>query len=68
MQLDPAFFAVAVPAVLFAGVSKGGFGSGAAFAATPLLALILEPGQALGLMLPLLMLLRPLVMPRRPKG
>lgn len=57
MQLDPAFFAVAVPAVLFAGVSKGGFGSGAAFAATPLLALILEPGQALGLMLPLLMLM-----------
>ncbi|WP_425052978.1 sulfite exporter TauE/SafE family protein [Psychromarinibacter sp. S121] len=57
MELDPVFFAVAVPAVLFAGVSKGGFGSGAAFAATPLLALILEPGQALGLMLPLLMLM-----------
>ncbi|MEH6833695.1 MULTISPECIES: sulfite exporter TauE/SafE family protein [Falsihalocynthiibacter] len=57
MELDPTFFAFAVPAVLFAGISKGGFGSGAAFAATPLLALILTPGQAVGLMLPLLMLM-----------
>jgi len=50
MQLDLTFFALAVPAVIFAGVLKGGFGSGAAFAATPLLALILEPGAAIGLM------------------
>ncbi|AML51436.1 sulfite exporter TauE/SafE family protein [Falsihalocynthiibacter arcticus] len=57
MELDPTFFAFAVPAVLFAGISKGGFGSGASFAATPLLALILTPGQAVGLMLPLLMLM-----------
>lgn len=57
MALDLTFFAFAIPAVIFAGVSKGGFGSGAAFAATPLLALILEPGQAIGLMLPLLMLM-----------
>lgn len=57
MEIDLAFFAVAIPAVIFAGISKGGFGSGAAFAATPLLALILEPGQAIGLMLPLLMLM-----------
>ncbi len=56
MEFDPAFFALAIPAVIFAGVSKGGFGSGVAFAATPLLALILEPAVALGLMLPLLML------------
>ncbi len=54
---DMTFFAFAIPAVLFAGISKGGFGSGAAFAATPLLALILEPGAAIGLMLPLLMLM-----------
>lgn len=54
---DITFFAFAIPAVLFAGISKGGFGSGAAFAATPLLALILEPGAAIGLMLPLLMLM-----------
>ena len=51
------FFAVALPAVLFAGVSKGGFGSGAAFASASILALVLEPGTALGLMLPLLMLI-----------
>ena len=55
--LDLTFFLFAIPAVIFAGVSKGGFGSGAAFAATPLLALILEPGAAIGLMLPLLMLM-----------
>lgn len=57
MTFDVTFYALAIPAVLFAGVSKGGFGSGAAFAATPILALILTPGQALGLMLPLLMLM-----------
>ncbi len=51
------FFAVAIPAVLFAGVSKGGFGGGVAFAASVFLALILTPGQAIGLMLPLLMVM-----------
>lgn len=50
-------FAVAVPAVLLAGVSKGGFGSGAAFAGASILALVVPPGQALGIMLPLLMLI-----------
>lgn len=53
---DATFFALAIPAVIFAGISKGGFGSGAAFAATPILALVLEPTVALGVMLPLLML------------
>lgn len=57
MTLDFTFFALAIPAVIFAGVSKGGFGSGGAFAATPLLALVMEPGQAIGLMLPLLILM-----------
>ncbi|WP_074221591.1 sulfite exporter TauE/SafE family protein [Rhodovulum sp. ES.010] len=57
ISFDLAFFAVAVPAVLFAGISKGGFGSGAAFAALAALALILEPAVALGLTLPLLMLM-----------
>lgn len=56
LVLDGAFFAVAIPAVLFAGISKGGFGSGAAFASASILALVLEPGLALGVMLPLLML------------
>ena len=57
MTIDPTFFAFAVPAVLFAGISKGGFGSGAAFASTAFLAAILEPVVALGLMLPLLLLM-----------
>lgn len=57
MELSVTFFALAIPAVLFAGISKGGFGSGAAFAAAPFLALILEPAQAIGLMLPLLIVM-----------
>ncbi len=55
--LDFWFFAVAAPAVVFAGISKGGFGSGAAFAASSVLALVVEPGLALGIMLPMLMLI-----------
>ena len=57
MELDIGFFALAAPAVIFAGVSKGGFGSGAAFASASILALAVEPGVALGIMLPLLMLI-----------
>lgn len=57
LTLDWMFFAIAGPAVVFAGVSKGGFGSGAAFASASVLALVLEPGLALGVMLPLLMLI-----------
>ncbi len=57
LEFDLIFFLVAVPAVLFAAISKGGFGSGVAFASTPLLALILDPGIAVGMMLPLLMVM-----------
>ncbi len=57
MDLNTTFFLLAVPAVIFAGISKGGFGSGAAFAATPILALVVDPRLALGFMLPLLMLI-----------
>ena len=56
MELDLWFFALAVPATIFAAVSKSGFGSGAAFAAASLMALVIPPGLALGIMLPLLML------------
>ena len=51
------FFLVAAGAVVFAGISKGGFGSGAAFAAAAILATIIDPGEAIGIMLPLLMLM-----------
>lgn len=57
MQLDPTFFAMAVPAVLLSGISKGGFASGAAFIGTTMLALVIDPARAVGLMLPLLMLM-----------
>ena len=57
MWSDPAFLALAIPGVIFAGISKGGFGSGAAFAATPLLAVVTDPGTALAVMLPVLMLI-----------
>ena len=50
-------FAVGIFAAIFAGVSKGGFGSGAAFAGGSLLALLLPPGMALGIMLPILMMI-----------
>lgn len=57
MELDLTFFAIAGPAVIFAGISKGGFGSGAAFLSSAGLALVMDPGLALGVMLPLLMLI-----------
>ena len=54
---DPLFFAVAIPAAIFAGISKAGFGSGASFVSAAALALVMDPGLALGIMLPLLMLI-----------
>jgi len=52
---DPWFWAVAIPAVALAGVSKGGFGGGGAgSAATPLMALVISPATAAAIMLPLL--------------
>lgn len=57
MEFDLTFYAFAIPAVIFAGISKGGFGSGAAFASAAILAVIVPPGAAIGVMLPLLMLM-----------
>ncbi|WP_299845696.1 sulfite exporter TauE/SafE family protein [uncultured Roseovarius sp.] len=54
---DIGIIALGALAAIFAGVSKGGFGSGAAFASVSVLALVLPPAQALGIMLPLLMLI-----------
>lgn len=50
-------YALMALATLFAGISKGGFGSGAAFASSAVLALVMPPVVALGIMLPLLMLI-----------
>ncbi|MEM6477899.1 MAG: sulfite exporter TauE/SafE family protein [Pseudomonadota bacterium] len=57
IEFNAVFFAFAIPGVIFAGVSKGGFGSGASFAGAAIIALILPPELALGLMLPLLILI-----------
>ena len=43
------FFALGIPAIIFGGVSKGGFGSGAAFVAGAILASVVPPGAALGI-------------------
>ena len=51
---DPLFYAVAVPAVMIAGVSKGGFGGGIGIMTVPLIALVVPPAQAAAIMLPIL--------------
>ncbi len=57
MIQDPWFYAAAVPAVLIAGISKGGFGGGVGLVAVPLMALVISPVQAAGIMLPILCLM-----------
>jgi uncharacterized membrane protein YfcA len=54
---DPWFWAVAVPAVLLTGISKGGIGGGAGGVAAPLMSLIIPPPQAAAVMLVLLCLM-----------
>ena len=54
---DPWFWAVAVPAVLLTGISKGGIGGGAGGVAAPLMALIIPPAQAAAIMLVILCLM-----------
>jgi uncharacterized membrane protein YfcA len=51
---DPAFWWVALPAVLLLGLSKSGFASGLGSLATPLLAVAMPVPQAAAVMLPLL--------------
>src|SRR3954465_11345040 len=52
---DPLFYAVALPAVIFLGLSKGGF-SGIGMVSTPLLAIILPPLEAAAILLPIILL------------
>lgn len=56
MIADPAFYAVAVPAVLAAGLAKGGLG-GFGMLSTPLLALAVSPLQAAAILLPILLVM-----------
>lgn len=57
MITDPLFYAAALPAVALTGLSKGGFGGAFGFAAVPLLALVISPVQAAGMMLPILLVM-----------
>ncbi|MDH3645856.1 MAG: sulfite exporter TauE/SafE family protein [Gammaproteobacteria bacterium] len=57
MISDPLFYLAAVPAVLLFGIAKGGFGGGLGVAAVPLMALVVSPVQAAGILLPLLCLM-----------
>lgn len=50
---DPLFYALAIPAVIALGLSKGGF-AGVGQMATPLLALIMPPLEAAAIMLPIM--------------
>ena len=54
MITEAAFYAVAIPAILLMGISKGGFGSGAGMFATPLMALVVPIPQAAAILLPIL--------------
>ena len=57
MITEPWFYAVAVPAILLMGISKGGFGSGAGLFATPLMALAVPIPQAAAILLPILIVM-----------
>lgn len=54
---DPWFYAVGLPAVILAGLSKGGFGGAMGFVGVPLMALAMSPVQAAAILLPILILM-----------
>lgn len=54
MIADPAFYAVAVPAVILTGLAKGGFLGALGGFAVPLMSLVISPVEAAGIMLPIL--------------
>jgi hypothetical protein len=53
---DPVFYALAVPALIVHGISKGGFGTGLGILVVPILALVVSPARAAAILLPVLML------------
>ncbi len=57
MITDPWFYAVALPAVVVTGISKGGFGAGLGVLSVPLMALVIPAGDAAGIMLPVLLIM-----------
>ena len=57
MISEPFFYAMAVPAVILAGLSKGGFGGGISMIGFLLLTLAVPPLQAAAIMLPILIVM-----------
>jgi uncharacterized membrane protein YfcA len=53
-DFPPAFYLVAILAVLLTGMVKGGFGTGAGGLAVPLMSIYVAPSEAAGIMLPIL--------------
>ncbi|MEN9432845.1 MAG: hypothetical protein RLZZ422_434 [Pseudomonadota bacterium] len=51
---EPLFYLLAIPAILIAGISKGGFGGGLGVVSVPLMALVIDPVVAAAIMLPIL--------------
>ncbi|WP_428650908.1 sulfite exporter TauE/SafE family protein [Roseibium sp.] len=54
---DPWFYAAAIPSVFLVGLSKGGFGGTFAMLGVPIMALVISPLQAAGIMLPILIVM-----------
>ncbi len=52
---DPWFYVAAVPALLLTGFSKSGFVAGSGAISVPILCLVIPPVQAVGIMLPILL-------------
>jgi uncharacterized membrane protein YfcA len=52
--IDPLFYILAAPAIVFLGIGKGGF-AGVGMVSTPLLALYLPPLQAAAILLPIIL-------------
>jgi len=57
MLEDPWFYAAAIPAVALVGLSKGGFGGAIGMLGVPMMALVISPIQAAGIMLPILLVM-----------
>ncbi|WP_040489134.1 sulfite exporter TauE/SafE family protein [Fulvimarina pelagi] len=57
MITDPWFYCAAIPAVFLVGLSKGGFGGTMALVGVPMMALVISPVAAAGILLPILILM-----------
>ncbi len=55
MITDPWFYVAAIPALLLTGFSKSGFVAGSGVLSVPILSLVISPVQAVGIMLPILL-------------